>query len=416
MLKRFALGLVILAAASLASAVGRAAEKEVVIGAIYPLSGPAAQVGVDAKAAIETAADIVNNSYDIDLPLAKTKGLPNLGGAKLRVVFADHQGDPQKGRAEAERLITQEKVSALLGVYHSAVAAVVGQVAERYRVPFMVAESSSPSLTKQGLKWLFRTSPHDVNFSEAMFDFLKALKEKKIADVKTIALFHEDTLFGTDSSNVQKKLAEAAGIKVVADIKYRANSPSLTAEVEQLKAANADVVMPTSYTTDAILMVKTMAELGYHPKAIIAQDAGFVESAFLSAVGSQAEGLISRASFALDLGAKRPSVKAVNDLYRKRSGKDLTDNTARAFTATIVLADAINRAGSTDSEAIRAALQKTDMPGSETIMPWPGVKFDENGQNTLAKPIMMQFIGGKYVTVFPFDVASHDVLWPMPGK
>ena len=80
---------------------------EIRIGFTYPLSGNAAQIGVDAQKALETAADIINNNYDFDLPLAKGEGLPGLGGAKLRLIFADHQSDPQKGRAEAERLISE---------------------------------------------------------------------------------------------------------------------------------------------------------------------------------------------------------------------------------------------------------------------------------------------------------------------
>ena len=90
------------AALTLAGAAGRAAAqgaKEVVIGALYPLSGASAQIGVDAKTALETAAEVINTSHDLDLPLAKSAGLQGLGGAKVRLVFADHQGDPQKGRA-----------------------------------------------------------------------------------------------------------------------------------------------------------------------------------------------------------------------------------------------------------------------------------------------------------------------------
>jgi hypothetical protein len=83
--------------------------REMVIGVLYPLSGPVAQAGVDAKAAVETAADIVNTRHDLELPLARTEGLPGLGGAKLRLVIVDHQGKPELGQSEAERLITQEK-------------------------------------------------------------------------------------------------------------------------------------------------------------------------------------------------------------------------------------------------------------------------------------------------------------------
>jgi branched-chain amino acid transport system substrate-binding protein len=337
------------------SAASRAQQPpEVVIGVIYPLTGASAQVSVDALHAFNTALDIINNSHDLDLPLAKGEGLPGLGGAKVRLVTADHQGDPQKGRAEAERLITQEKVCAIIGTYQSAVAVTVSETAERYEIPFLSADNSSPSLHRRGLKYFFRPAAHDEMFSTAMFDFFDALKQKG-QKVETLALFHEDTIFGTDSSNAQLKLANDRGYKVVANIKYRANSPTLTSEVQQLKAADADVLMPSSYTTDSILLAKTMAELGYKPKAIVAQDAGFSEKALYDAAGDQLAGAISRGSFSLDLAAKRPSVGAINTLYKARSGKDLNDLTSREFMGLLILADAINRAGSIDGAKIRDA-------------------------------------------------------------
>ena len=97
--------------------------------------------------------------------------------------------------------------------------------------------------------------------------------------------------------------------------------------MQQLKAANADVLMPSSYTTDGILLVKTMAELGYKPNAIVAQDAGFSEKALYDAVGDKLEGVISRGSFSLDLAAKRPMVGKINDMFKAQSGKDFNDYT-----------------------------------------------------------------------------------------
>ena len=146
------------AAAAFAPIAARAQTSEVVIGVLYPLSGANAQIGVDAQHAYGTAADIINNNHDFDLPLAKGTGLPGLGGAKVRLVFADHQGDPQKGRAETERLITQEKVCAVIGTYQSAVAVTVSQVCERYQIPFISADNSSPSLHRRGLKYYFRAA------------------------------------------------------------------------------------------------------------------------------------------------------------------------------------------------------------------------------------------------------------------
>jgi branched-chain amino acid transport system substrate-binding protein len=388
------------------------APKEIVIGALFPLTGASGQTGVDAQHAVNTAVEVVNFPHDLDLPLGKGAGLPGLGGAKVRVVYADHQGDPQKGRAEAERLITQEKAVALIGTYQSAVGLTVSQTAERYGVPFMSADNSSPSLHRQGLKFFFRAAAHDEMFSAAMFDFFEAMR-KKGHKIETLALFHEDTLFGTDSANAQTKLAAERGYKIVADIKYRANSPSLSAEVQKLKATNADVLMPSSYTTDSILLVKTMSDLGYKPKAIVAQDAGFSEQSFYDAVGDKIPGSITRASFSLDLAAKRASVGKVNAMFKARSNKDLNDLTSREFMALVILADAIDRAKSTDGEKIRAALAATSIPGERTIMPWKQIKFDESGQNNDADPVLLQYVNRKLVTIYPFAAATAEPIWPM---
>jgi branched-chain amino acid transport system substrate-binding protein len=233
--------------ATLPTALRAQQSPEMAIGALFPLSGPSGAAGVDARHALETAVQVINASVDVDLPLAKSAGLPGFGGAKLKVIYADHQGDPQKGRAEAERLITQQTVAALIGTYHSAVAATVSQTAEHYAVPFISADNSSPSMHRRGLKFFFRAAAHDTMFSKVIFDSFDALR-KKGEKIETLSLFHEDTIFGTDSANAQIKLAGERGYNVSGDIKYRANSPSLTAEVQQLKAGNASVLMPSSYT------------------------------------------------------------------------------------------------------------------------------------------------------------------------
>jgi len=386
---------------------------EVVIGVIYPMSGSNAQIGVDARHAFETALDLINNDYDLPLPGAKGAGLAGLGGAKIRLIFADHQADPQKGRAEAERLITQDKVAAIVGAFHSSVSNTVSVTTERYAIPYMCADSSSPSLHRRNLKFFFRPAAHDEMFSKAMFDFMDAQK-KKGKKIESVGLFHEDTIFGTDSSNVQRKLAEERGYKVVADIKYRANSPSLTSEVQQIKSADPDVLLPSSYTTDAILLVKTMGELGYKPKNIIAQAAGFSEKTVFDTVGNQLIGLISRASFSLDAAAKRPFITTVNDMFNKRAARDLNDNTSRQLMALLILADAIDRAKSVEGEKVREALAATNIPGEKTIMPWKQVKFGADGQNEDADPVLLQYTGdNKFTTIFPEAVAANEPKWPM---
>ena len=410
-LRKLAMCVCLGVAAMLAATRAEAAD-DVAIGVILPLTGNSGGVGNDSRVALEVAADIINGTHaPIPMLLGKGGGLDKLGGAHVRLVFADHQGDPQKARAEAERLITQDHVVALIGTYQSATAVTVSQVAERYQVPFMSADNSSPSLHRRGLKWFFRTSPHDEMFTQAMFDFFKDEGAKTGRPVKSVTLFHEDSIYGTDSGALQKKDAEAAGIKVVADIKYRANSPSLSTEAQQIRSANADVLMPSSYTPDAILITRSMAEIGYKAPAIMAQAAGFQESAFLTAVGPLADGVFSRSSFALDATRSRPAIAPANALFRARANKDLNDNTSREFTALFILADAINRAGSTKPADLHAALVATNVPGNQTIMPWKGVRFDAQGQNEEATPVIQQVFNGSFATVYPAEDAVREPTW-----
>ena len=409
-----ALGLAVLA---ILTGPALAQQKEVVIGLLYPLSGPTASAGIDEKHVFELFADMVNGKEPM-LPgpfYQKLKGLSGFsGGARLRLVFVDHQGKPDIGQAETARLITQEKVHALIGSWQSSVTATTSQVAERFGVPFLTAESASPGLTRRGFRWFFRTSPHDEHFSQAMFDFLADFQKKKGVRIETVAISNEDTLFGTDSGKIQRALAQKYGYRIVADFAYRANSTSLTAEVQKLKAGNPDVWFPTSYQSDAILFTRTARELDWNPKMILAQDAGHIDPKFIEQTGKDSDGYLSRSPFPSDLIDKNPVAKALNGPYKARSGKELYDLPARAVTGLVTLVDAINRAGSTDPEAIRVALTRTDVKPADLLMPWTGVKFDEAGQNVGVRAIVMQLQGGKYWTVWPFEGATRDVIFPIP--
>ena len=398
--------------ALVASAGALAAPADIVIGAVYPLSGNAAPIGHDAQMALETEADIINGHDDVPMLLGQGGGLPNLGGARIKLIFADSQNNPQVARTEAERLITQDHVIAIIGSYTSATAVTISQICNRYQIPYISAENSAPSLNQQGLAWFFRPSPTDNDFSQAMFDFFAGIGKQTGRPAHSVAIIHENSVFGTDSSRIQSGLAAKAGIKVLANISYQASTPSLAVEAERLKAANADVVLPSSYTSDAILMMRAMHDAGYTPKAILAQDAGFIDPAFLKAVGPLAEGVMSRSSFALDATKTRPAIPKVNALVKARDdGKDLTDMTAREVTALQVLADAINRAGSTENTKLQTALKATDIPGNQTIMPWVGIKVDATGQNTEGNPVIQQYQNGAWHTVFPFDVATAPAIW-----
>jgi branched-chain amino acid transport system substrate-binding protein len=289
------------------------------------------------------------------------------------------------------------------------------QAAERLGVPYLTAESSSPSLHTRGFKWFFRTSPHDVHFSQAMFDFFKDFQARKNVQLQTLGLTYEDTEFGSSSARAEKEFAEKAGLQVKEDIQYRARGTSLLSEIQRLKAAQPDVWMPTSYISDAILMVKHSKEIDYNPKMVMAQDSGHTENAFIEQVGKDAEGYMSRAVYSPDLQEKIPVLKDINTLFRAKTSRDLSDVPVRVFIGIQVLADAINRTGSVEPERIRQAFLAADVKADQIPLPWKGVKFDPNtGQNDLGTPIIVQMQGGTYTTVWPFDAATKDVIFPIP--
>jgi branched-chain amino acid transport system substrate-binding protein len=419
------LAAVLIAASCVQQGVGPAASgspqasfpKEIVIGAVYPLTGSQAPTGLDLKNGIDLAVEFINSgNKDFNLPLTKDGGgLKNLGGAKLKIVYGDSQADPQKGQAETERLITSEHVVAMLGAYNSAVTATASQTAERLQTPFVNPESSSPTLVTRGFKWFFRSTPDDSMFAENFFQFLDDVNKKFPGQVtKKVAILHTDDLFGSDVNKFCRTFAEKYKYEVVGDTAYKADTPDLASEVQRIKATGASILIEASYLPDVTLAIRTMKQQNVNFQGILGMDAGFVDTKFIPNLGKDTEGLLSREVWAKDLGAQKPLVKQVNDLFRSKFNTDMNGSSARAFTGVFVLADAINRARSLEPAKIQGALAQTDIPADQIIMPWDGVQFDQNGQNTKGRGIMVQIQGGQYVTVWPLELASKPLVWPLP--
>lgn len=398
----------------MATASGAYAQDKVKIGALYPLSGQVAKSGEDTLNAIRLAVDIVNNKTEgVDLPFAATEGLPKLGGAKLEIVAADHQGSPEIGQAEAERLIDQQKVVALIGAFHSSVAATSSQAAERLGVPYISGESEATSLTERGFKWFFRTTPNSDTQAQDFFAFLRQVNEKNTAKIASIAIVSENTLWGEGfKKSLHKFVGNFKEFKIGAEITYQQGTADVTSEVQRLIAAKPDAVLHASYDAEAILFAKTYKQYNFTPQGILAIGAAFGSSAFRTALGPDADNFLVREHWSRDLADRKPVIAQVGKLYKERYGKDMDGTPARAFTALMVLADAINRAGSTDPDKIRQALAATKLGEKDTIMPWEGVEFDKTGQNVLTRGIFIQVQGGTPKTVWPFDLAPAKLVWP----
>ncbi|MDB5069709.1 MAG: branched-chain amino acid transporter substrate-binding protein [Candidatus Eremiobacteraeota bacterium] len=400
------------------SATRAADPPEIVIGVILPLTGPSAQTGAGLRTAQQLAADLVNGHVSYPLPMVGKSGLPHLGHARIRLVFADSQGKPDQARAAAEQLITQDHAVALIGTYASSTTATASQVAERSGIPFLNPDSSAPGLTSRGLKWFFRTTPHDGTFAENFFQFFADLKKQQNKDigVKRIAIVGEDGLFGTGASDAEEALVKKNGFELATRVSYPATTTEVNAEIQKVKTSAPDVIMQASYVPDALLYMRGYKQQNVAVKAILAQDAGFIDPNFVKTLGADAEGVFTREVFSLEIKHRNQAVPLIDQLFRQRfAGKPLDGNTARDFMGVLVLADAIDRAGSTKPEAIRTALQATNIPGKLTLMPWNRIHFDATGQNDGGVGIIEQVQNGKYETVWPFDVSVKPVIWPMPA-
>jgi branched-chain amino acid transport system substrate-binding protein len=407
----------LLVAALAISAVAASAAETVRIGALYPLSGQAAKSGQDTLNGIRLAVDIINNrTPGLALPFAAGEGLPGLGNAKIELIAADHQGSPEVGAAEAERLIVQQKVAALIGAFHSSVAATSSQVAERLGVPYISGESEATDLTERGFKYFFRTTPTTHTQVRDFFEFLRDVNKSQAKPVHTFGVVHENTLWGKEfAESVKSYAAVYPDFKQILDITYQQGTPDVTSEVQRLIAANPDVVMHASYDAEAILFARTYKQYNFTPQGVMAIGAAFGSAAFRNALGQDANFFLVRDHWSRDLGAKMPVVAQVASMYKQRYGRDMDGTAARAFTAMMTLADAINRAGSTEPHRIRDALAATNLTADKLIMPWQGIKFDSKGQNTLTSAIFIQIQNDEPKMVWPADKATVKLVWPRPA-
>lgn len=395
------------------------ASETVKIGAIYPLTGSLASSGEEMKRGIVLAVEVINGQHDLDIPLARSGGIGSLSESRVEIVFGDSKGDPSFGRSEAERLIKEESVVALMGAYQSSVTAAASEVAETEGRPFLTAASTAPSLTERGFRWFFRTTPNEDIFVQNFYLFLADVQERLPSEENetlSLAIVHEDSIWGEEFGDLARRYVEDGGHEIVADVSYSSEDPDITGEVRWISESDPDVVMQASYTEDAVLYMQTYKAMNFTPKAILANDAGFSDPEFLEVLDEDGGYVLTRATWSLDLTEAKPLAENVSRLFEDRYGAKMDEESARAFTATIVLVDAIDRAGSLEPEAIRTALLETNLSEDEIIMPWVGVEFDsKTHQNTKGRGIICQIIGQDYRTVWPFDLASTDLVWPMPG-
>ena len=381
------------------------------IGNIEPMSGPSATLGKQGKAAREMAVEEINAAG----------GVKSLGGAKFELIYADSESKPEKGVAEAERLINTEKVHVLTGCWNSAVTYPTTAVAERYGIPFVVPVSVSDKITDQGFKNVFRIAAKDSWWTKDQFTFLKDLQAEFGTKIETLAFVYENGDWGKGFATQWKKLAEAAGYKVVMDEPYPSTTTDLSPVVQKIKRANPDVLMLVSNAADAILLTNTIAEYKVKVKAIVASGGGHADPSFLKAVGKNAQYLFDIVEWETDVN--KPGAKEANDKYKAKNGENLTGEAVDAYLAMYVIKDALERSASLEPAKIREALAATNLSsGPGMIVGYDAVKFDATGQNENASPVIVQVgdvgKGLERITIWPKNArrAGYTPVFPMPSK
>jgi branched-chain amino acid transport system substrate-binding protein len=380
-----------------------ASVSEVRIGVLLPTSGKSAAAGAEALHGAELATTLVNGDEGA-VPLAGvgSGGLAGLGGAKLTLVAGDTKSSPQPGAAEADRLVTEERVAGLVGAYDAAVTEAASQQTERLGIPFVNGDSPADYLTQRGLDWFFRTGPTDRMFGEA---FYSTLQQEKIRPKRISMLFTTDA-DGESLHRVLHNLAPEANYEEHGMVRFNPGQANLVPPLRELRDVKKPEVLflMTSRGSDAVRVLKTMEAMGYRPAQIFAFGRGvFSEPQVLQAAGTAGEGLYYGTAWSREIAG------------RSGIAQSMSETAAGTFTAVLVLAKAIDDAGSTDPQRVRAALLNLDIPGRETIMPWSGVRFDASRQNVAANGVVEQRVGQAFRVVFPNELQVARPVGQIPA-
>lgn len=400
------------------------------LGIVEPLTGSMAPLGNAEYEAIVLAIEMINERGGID------------GKFPIEYVTADSQSDPSVGASEAERLITSEKVPILLGSYSSAIAMAISEVAERNKVVLWEMSGTTDDLLNRGYKWTFRTESQASSWGAASVECLVNELTKKNEDIGSlkVAIIHEDGPYGTAVAKGNEAWAKKFGLDVVINEAYSAETVDLSNMIMKLKSSGPDVLLLTSYVTDAILFNRQSKELGFTVPILITHSGGHSVQAFVDGVGEDANYILT-----VDPTPLNPNLDAFEselaELY-KDFVKRWTDKHGwapyhhvehRQFAQTVllltkVLPKAIEESqGELTPTAIANAIKGTKLNNGQTLM-GHGVEFstpenpfrdpwleDEHiGQNIKAHAFINQYFDKQLFCVWPDEYASKEPVIFLP--
>ena len=366
---------------------------EIKVGVPLPLTGRHAPFG-----------EIIKNSFVLAVDEVNAKGGVR-GGYKLELLFEDSRSDVQAARTVTEKLINQDKVVMLTGQYSSVETFPMTQMVQQYGIPFLVSTAAADEITQQGWKYIFRMVQPASEFDNGLKDFFE-----KVAKPKSIIILYENTLFGTSTAAAMKDWASKNKVEVAMYEPYDAGSPDYRPLLLRVKEKKSDVIYMVSYLLDAVLLMRQAKEVDLNPQTFAGAAAGFSILPFIKGAGEAAESVLSSTMWE----ASVPYPGAANYLkdYVARFGSPPSYHGAQGYAAVFVVADVLNRAASLSPDDIVKALSTTDM-----MTMYGRIRFESYGkfQNQTKLPtFVIQVQKGKFVTVWPKDVATAPAAYPTP--
>ncbi len=387
-------------AAEAPAAEAPAAAGEVVkVGVLYPLTGPdAGWAGDPYVKSHQLAVDEINAAG----------GIACLNGAKLELVKGDTQGKAEAGNSEMERLITKEGVVAVFGSALSGTTIPASEIAEKYEMPYIVPNALDGVITDRGLKYVFQTVSLFQNWG---IDNAKWAEEK---GAKTAVITVPNFTFGAEVEEVWKHAISLTSLELLETFTYEGDAQDFTDTILRVKNADPDVWFLLG-NNQAPQLLKQAKEQGYYPKmGIITLGSGFATSFFLNEAGKDvADGVIVTQDFAPV--SKLPVDPAFMAKFQEYTGQELGGTYNTTYASTWLLADALEKACSTDPKVVAETLRTTKFEGGKWSFMWPSATFDEKGRLIEAPTVMAQWQNGQQIAIWPDELAAAEVVWPVPG-
>jgi branched-chain amino acid transport system substrate-binding protein len=372
---------------------------EIKVGFLLPLTGSFAESGQLIKQAVEMAIDEINSGG----------GIKSMKGAKLAAVFGNSTS-VDEANTETNRMISRDKVSAIVGAYSSGATISSTVIAERNKIPYLVPNALADEITSRGLKYVFKTVPH---FSQFATNSAEMVKQLSGGAVKTCALVRENNFFGNVVSREFNRHMATYDIKILKDNVFPTNPTTFEDVILSLKRDAPDVVFASGEPSSITLLFKQLDELKYWPKmGWVGLGGGYTNPTTWANLGKLGDGVIVINDWFPDI--KLPGSKETNERFKKRSGgKDMLGNANTTYAGVHVLRAAIEKAASADGTAIRDALSGLDLVlGPQTFM-YERVKFDANGFMPRTTLVAAQVSGAKSNVVWPTAYQTTKAVWPV---